>query len=120
MDGQTFEITIRFAGFKSLRNCISCPFITITGVMDINESSISLLFKNMQNLLFEILDINDMFLGWTIWPTAITYSFCGIPSIELNTIACSRLGVISLAAILAKFNVFSALSIIVLLNVGCV
>jgi len=72
MDGQTLEITIRFAGFRSLRNCISSPFMTITGVLDINESSISLLFKKMQNLLFEILDINYMFLGWTIWPIFIT------------------------------------------------
>jgi hypothetical protein len=40
------------------------------------------------------------------------------PSIELNTIACSLFGVISLAAMQAKFNVLSTL-LIVVLDVGC-
>jgi hypothetical protein len=59
MDKQTLEITIRFTEFKRLRN----PFITITGVLAISDSSISLLFKNLQDLLFEILHTNNMFLS---------------------------------------------------------
>lgn len=31
IEGQTFDITMRFAGFISLRNCISCPFIVMAG-----------------------------------------------------------------------------------------
>jgi len=72
MEGQTFDITIRFAGFKSLRIFISCPFVVIARFLAMSDSSISLLLRNMQNLLFEILDTNNMFLGWTIWPIAIT------------------------------------------------
>lgn len=72
MEGQTLDMTIRFAGFNSLRNCISCPFIVIAGFLAMSDSSISLLLRNIQNLLFEILDTNNMFLGWTIWPIAIT------------------------------------------------
>lgn len=72
MEGQTLDITIRFAGFNSLRNCILCPFIVISGFLAMSDSSISLLLRNMQNLLFDILDTNNMFLGWTIWPMVIT------------------------------------------------
>lgn len=44
-----------------------------------------------------------MLIGLTIFPMAVMYSICGIPSIELNTIACSLLGVFSVAATEAKF-----------------
>jgi len=61
IDGHTLEITMRFAGFISLRISISCPSIFIVLVLAISDSSTILLAKNTQNLLFEVLDINRIF-----------------------------------------------------------
>lgn len=64
MEGQIFEITIRLAGFNSLRSCVSCSLIEKDCVvLVINDSSINLLEKNIQNVLFEIFDINNIFFG---------------------------------------------------------
>lgn len=75
--------------------------------MSIKFSRLCLLDRNMQNRLLEILDTNVMFLGETIFPIANTYSFCGMPSMELKTIAWSFDGVLSFAVIVA--NVVSLL-----------
>jgi hypothetical protein len=56
--------------------------------------------------LFEILEPNSIFLGDTILPMAMMYSFCGIPSIELSTNACSLDGGFSFAVIAAKVKIF--------------
>lgn len=61
MDKQPFEITNRLAGFNSLPNCNSCLLIEIDGILVINDSSITLLKRNIQNVLFEIFDINNTF-----------------------------------------------------------
>jgi hypothetical protein len=53
--------------------------------------------------LLDILDTKIMFIGLTIFPIASTYSFCGIPSMELNTIACCLFGVLFMAVTDAKF-----------------
>jgi len=87
----------RLAGFSNLRIGIVCSLILIDWVVCIKLSRICLLERKMQKRLFEILEMNVMFFGDTIFPTAKIYSFCGIPSIELNTKACSRLGVFSMA-----------------------
>lgn len=56
----------------------------------------------MQNRLLDILDTKIMFIGLTIFPMANMWSFWGIPSIELNTMACSLLGVLYDAVTEAK------------------
>lgn len=60
----------------------------------------------MQKRLFEILEQKIMFLGDTILPMAIMYYFCGMPSIELSTNACSLDGGFSFAVIAAKVKTF--------------
>lgn len=47
IDGQIFEITIRLAGFNSSRNYISRLLIEIDCVLVINDSSITLLERNI-------------------------------------------------------------------------
>jgi hypothetical protein len=47
-----------------------------------------------------------MFLGDTILPMAMMYSFYGIPSIELSTNACSLDGGFSFAVIATKVKIF--------------
>jgi len=102
IDGQTLDITILLAGLFNLRICNSWLFIVMKGCESIKLSKICLLDKNMQNRLLEILDTNVIFLGETILPTANTYSFCGMPSMELKTIAWSLDGVLSFAVIVAN------------------
>jgi len=101
IDGQTLDITILLAGLFNLRIGNSWLLIVMKGCVSIKLSKICLLDKNMQNWLLEILDTNMIFLGKTILPTANT-SFCGMPSIELKTIAWSLDGVLSFAAIAAN------------------
>lgn len=103
MDGQTLDITMRLAWLTNLRICIKWSFILIYCVCSIRLSKTCLLDKNIQKRWFEMRDTNIMLVGFTILPMAIIYSIWGIPSIELNTIACSLLGVFSVAVALAKF-----------------
>lgn len=103
IDGHTFDMTNLLAGFNNLRIGIVWSLIFIDWVVCIKLSSICLLDKKTQKRLFEILEMNIMFFGETILPIAKMYSFCGIPSIELKTKACSRLGVFSIATADAKF-----------------
>lgn len=53
----------------SLRICMMCSFTVIVLVFSNSASSISLLDKNMQKRLFDILDVNIMCFGDTIFPT---------------------------------------------------
>lgn len=57
----------------------------------------------MQKRLLVIRETNVMLIGLTILPMAIMYSICGIPSTELNTIACSLHGMFFVAVAVAKF-----------------
>lgn len=107
IEGQTLDIIILLAGLLSLLICSSRLFIVMNGCVSIKLSKICLLDRNMRNQLLEILDTNVIFLGETIFPTANTYSFCGMPSIELKTIVWSLDGVLSFAVIVA--NVISLL-----------
>lgn len=104
MDGHTFDITMRLAGLINLRIWMTFPPIEISLVFSTRESTKSLLDRNRQNLLFDILDTKSILLGDIISPTAMTYSFWVIPSMELNTIAWSLRGVFSCVTIDAKFN----------------
>jgi len=107
IEGQTLNITVLSAGFLSLRICSSWLLIFMNGCVSIKLSTIFLLDRNMQNRLLEILDTKVIFLGETIFPTANTYYFCGMPSMELKTIAWSLDGILSFAVIVA--NVISLL-----------
>lgn len=73
MDGQTFEITILLVVFISLRICITFSLIVMDLVFSTRESTVCLLFRNMQKRLLEILDTKSIFFGDTICPTALCY-----------------------------------------------
>lgn len=81
---QIFELTICLVGFNSLRSCISSPIIKTDCVLVINNSNISLLERNIQNMLFEILVAINIFLSCSIFPTGITWSFCSMLLIKFG------------------------------------
>jgi hypothetical protein len=93
MDGRKFDIMYLLTGFNSLRIGIICSLIVIDWVIYNKLSSICFLARMMQKRLFEILEMNIMFLVSKSFLIARLYSFCGIPSIVLKTKACSWLGV---------------------------
>jgi len=65
-------------------------------------STIFLLEKYMQNLLFEIRDANLILFGDVSWLNAFTYSICGTSCIVLKIIACSFFGKDMFAVVSAK------------------
>lgn len=77
MDRRTLEMMYLLAGLMSLRIGIIWSLIFIDCVVWIRLSNICLLDRNMQKRLFDILETNVMFLGWTIFPISNIYSILG-------------------------------------------
>jgi hypothetical protein len=117
MDGHTLEIINLFAGLISLCIGIKWSLIFMCFFVSIKLSKICLLDKKLQKWLFDIRETNLMFFGRTILSIARIYLIWGTLSIELNTIACSLLGVFSMAAAVAKFLLLSVLLFDVVLMV---
>jgi len=83
---------------------IKWSFIEIILDFSRSVSRTSLLERNMQKRLFDILDVNIMFRGEVNFPITNMYSNCRTPSMELKTIACSLDGVFSFAVIVTKLE----------------
>jgi len=83
---------------------IVCLIIEIVLDFSRRVSWASLLEKNIQKRLFDILDVNIMSRGEVNFPMASMYSNCRTPSMELKTIACSLDGVFSFAVIETKLD----------------
>ena len=95
---------IFFAGLINLRTGNVCSFIKIILDFSRSVSRTSLLERNMQKRLFDILEVKIMSHGEISFPMARIYSNCRAPFMELKTIACSLKGVFSFAVIEAKLD----------------
>jgi len=75
--GWTLDIIIRFAGLIKRPYGIFVLFIVMNDCFVIIFSTMFLLAKYMQNLLFEMRDANFMLLGGVSWLNALIYSIWG-------------------------------------------